>query len=95
MQNAPAWVKQNPKRFQPMVNQAGGPVWVLSSHCRANFEADRKAFCALLAHLKAKDEDKRRRLTQKTKTIYYLEQICYNGGIGGLFFKRGGDPWTN
>ena len=30
-------------------------LWVLSSHCQANLEADKKAFAALCKHLKAKD----------------------------------------
>lgn len=59
MQYAPRWVKSNPQCFRPVLNPAGRPVWVLSSHCQATFEADRAAFCALLAHLKQVDSAER------------------------------------
>jgi hypothetical protein len=55
MDFAPAWVKSNPKRFKRVISPTGKDVWVLSSHCKANLEADKKAFIALLKHLKVKD----------------------------------------
>ena len=35
----------------------GNYVWVLSSHCQVNLEADKKAFVALCKHLKATDSE--------------------------------------
>lgn len=55
MDYAPAWVKANPQRFKRVVSSNGKSVWVLSSHCQANLEADRKAFVAFCEHLKARD----------------------------------------
>ena len=55
MDYAPAWVKSNPQRFQRVISPAGKDLWVLSSHCHATFEADKKAFTALCKHLKVKD----------------------------------------
>ena len=55
MDYAPNWVKSDPARFKRVVSAAGLPLWVLSSHCPANLEADRKAFTALCAYLKAVD----------------------------------------
>ena len=55
MDFAPAWVKMNPQRFKRVISPTGNDVWVLSSHCQANFEADKKAFTAFCKHLKAKD----------------------------------------
>ena len=60
MQYAPEWVKNNPQRFTPVLNAAGRPVWVLSSHCQATWEADRKAFCALLEYLRQVDSEEHR-----------------------------------
>lgn len=57
MQYAPEWVKKDPTRYQRVVTHAGNSLWVLSSHSEANWEADRNAFCALLAHLKEVDEE--------------------------------------
>jgi len=55
MDYASAWVKTNPQRFKRVTSPTGKQIWVLSSHCQANLEADKKAFTALCKHLKAKD----------------------------------------
>jgi hypothetical protein len=55
MDYAPEWVKTNPKRFKRALAANGSDLWVLSSYCRANLEADKKAFTAFCKHLKAKD----------------------------------------
>jgi hypothetical protein len=55
MEYTPAWVKTNPQRFKRVLSPTGKDVWVLSSHCQATFEADRRAFTALCQHLKEKD----------------------------------------
>ena len=55
MDYAPDWVKMAPQRFKRVISPTGQPVWVLSSHCRANLEADQKAFTALCAYLKDVD----------------------------------------
>lgn len=55
MDYAPDWVKTAPQRFKRVISPTGQPVWVLSSHCRTNLEADQKAFTALCAYLKGVD----------------------------------------
>ena len=55
MDFTPSWIKTNPKRFKRVISPTGNDVWVLSSHCRANYEADKKAFMAFCKHLKATD----------------------------------------
>ena len=55
MDYTPEWVKTNPQRFKRAISPSGGDLWVLSSYCKANLEADKKAFAALCKHLKAKD----------------------------------------
>ena len=52
MDYAPAWMKADSKRFKRVVASNGKNVWVLSSHFRANLEADKKAFGALCKHLR-------------------------------------------
>ena len=55
MDYAPAWVKTNPGRFHRVTAPSGKTIWVLSSHCAANLEADRRAFAALCRHLAGAD----------------------------------------
>jgi beta-galactosidase GanA len=59
MDYAPAWVKENPSRFQRVIDAAGEALWVLSSHCAATRQADTKAFMALCAHLRDVDAAER------------------------------------
>jgi hypothetical protein len=55
MDYTPGWVKTNPQRFKRALSPIGADLWVLSSYCQANLDADKKAFSALCKHLKAKD----------------------------------------
>jgi hypothetical protein len=55
MDYSPAWVKSNPQQYKRVISPAGKDLWVLSSHCKATLEADKKAFAALCKHLKEKD----------------------------------------
>lgn len=56
---APNWVKGNPQRFRRVIGPAGFPLGVLSSECRANFEADRRAFSALMQAIRDKDAEEK------------------------------------
>ena len=55
MDFTPAWVKTDPQRFKQVVSPTGKDLWSLSPHCKANLEADKKAFASFCKHLKAKD----------------------------------------
>jgi hypothetical protein len=55
MDFVPAWVKANPQRFKQVMSPVGKDLWNLSPHCKANLEADKKAFAAFCKYLKAKD----------------------------------------
>lgn len=57
MEYVPAWIKTDFHRFKRVISPGGKDVWVLSSHCQATFEADKKAFCAFCRHLKDRDSD--------------------------------------
>lgn len=52
---APAWVKLDNVRFPRVVTADGRTLNSLSPHAQATLEADRKAFVALMTHLKAAD----------------------------------------
>jgi len=56
---APAWVKLDNRRFPRMLDQDGKPSYCLSPFGEATLAADRKAFVALMAHLRRIDADKR------------------------------------
>lgn len=56
MQYVPAWVKRNPDRFKRVITHDGVLLPVLSSHCPANFDADCKAFRAVMEHIRRVDE---------------------------------------
>jgi beta-galactosidase GanA len=51
----PLWVKQDYKRFERAQLQGGQTVEVLSTVCRANWEADARAFGALMRHIRQVD----------------------------------------
>jgi hypothetical protein len=55
---APAWVKQDPKRFPRAESTAGGELEILSTLGAESQRADSTAFSSLMKHLKVKDEDR-------------------------------------
>lgn len=55
MRFTPPWVKKDTGRFKRVITHDGIPISVLSSHCKANFEADCRAFCALMEHVRQAD----------------------------------------
>jgi len=52
----PNWVKSNPARFPRVIDSGGHPIRVLSPNAPANLEADRKAYIAMMKHLREIDE---------------------------------------
>ena len=56
---APTWVEKDNQRFPRMRTAAGKAHYVLSPHHRATLEADKRAFVAMMRHLKAIDRDHR------------------------------------
>jgi len=55
MQYVPDWIKTDTKRFPRVIRADGEPADVLSANSRANLEADKAAFVALMHHLKELD----------------------------------------
>lgn len=58
MQYAPEWVKRDPATYPRQLDAHGAPLDDLSTFASANLDADRRAFTALMAHLKAVDGDR-------------------------------------
>jgi len=56
---APAWVKLDNRRFPRMLDKEGRPSYCLSPFGEATLAADRKAFVALMTHLRRIDAGKR------------------------------------
>nr|WP_315394315.1 DUF5597 domain-containing protein [uncultured Duganella sp.] len=53
---APEWVKFNNARFPRMLDQEGKPIYCLSPQGEETLKADKKAFVALMTHIKKIDE---------------------------------------
>jgi beta-galactosidase GanA len=51
----PSWVKNDTGRFARMINAKGETYYALSPFARNTLEADKRAFVALMTHLKARD----------------------------------------
>jgi len=52
---APLWVKTDPRRFPRMKTRDGRDHYVLSPHGRATLDADKRAFVAVMNHLRERD----------------------------------------
>ena len=64
---APEWVKLDDKRFPRLKTETGGRSYSMSPLAQSTLDADRKAFVALMTHLKAKDA------AQKTVIMVQVE----------------------
>jgi hypothetical protein len=83
MNYAPAWVKNNSGKYRRVITHEGIPIAVLSSHCEANFKADRNAFCKLIKHVAGVDNN------EKTVIAVQVENEC--GILGKSFRDHGPD----
>lgn len=75
MEYAPRWVKNNPERFHRVKTRDGYEADALSCYCKANLEADCKAFRELLRLLRDYDGD--------TQTVYAVQVENEPGNISG------------
>ncbi len=58
-QYTPEWVKLNPRRFPPNLDPQGKPNYSLSPFGAETLKADKRAFVALMSHLKKIDSNER------------------------------------
>ena len=56
---APAWLKQDTRRFPRAMTRSGKPLEIASAFAEELLQADSKAFCQLMRHLKATDSRER------------------------------------
>ncbi|MDR0400629.1 MAG: DUF5597 domain-containing protein [Treponema sp.] len=59
MRYVPAWVKLDSRRFKRVLSGEGNSLFVLSSHCEENREADARAFAAFMGRCKTLNADGR------------------------------------
>ena len=64
---APAWIKQDPKRFPRAESATGDELEILSTVGPESLRADSTAFSSLMKHLKQKDEDRQTVLMVQVK----------------------------
>jgi beta-galactosidase GanA len=74
MHYVPEWVKRDPEHYPRMRNRRGDATDVLSANSTANRDADKKAFAALMRHIKETDG------TQHTVMLMQVENE--SGAIG-------------
>lgn len=80
----PEWVKTNPNRFPRVQNQAGRGQEILTPFAATNLDADRKAFTALMRHLRDTD--------QRAQTVIMIQ---VENEIGMLPDARDYSPMAN
>lgn len=76
MHYVPQWVKTNPEMYRRVIRPDGEPTDVLSANCKANLEADKAAFTALMGHLKAVDGEQH--------TVIMVQVENESGNIGSV-----------
>ncbi|UWZ84570.1 GH35 family beta-galactosidase [Occallatibacter riparius] len=76
MHYVPDWVKTDTTRFPRVIRPDGEPIDVLSPLSRNTLEADKKAFVALMRHLKQVDGDRH--------TIIVVQVENESGNVGSI-----------
>jgi hypothetical protein len=76
MHYVPSWVKADKERFSRVIRQDGEPIDVLSPLSRNTLEADKKAFVAMMHHLKQVDGEQH--------TVILIQVENEPGNIGSI-----------
>ena len=76
MHYVPEWVKTNPAQYPRVISQRGEPLDVLSPYAESNLAADRKAFAALMQHLKQIDGEQH--------TVLMVQVENESGSLGSV-----------
>ncbi|USU06677.1 DUF5597 domain-containing protein [Sphingomonadaceae bacterium OTU29LAMAA1] len=97
----PQWVKTDGKRFPRMRKADGTAHYALTPHARTTLEADKRAFIALMQHLKAADPDHRVIMVQvenesgvygQNRDLSPAAQALFRQPVPAALKKRG--DWT-
>ena len=76
MHYVPEWIKADTQRYPRVITERGEPIDVLSANAPANLEADKKAFVALMRHLKEIDGDQH--------TVLLVQVENESGSLGSV-----------
>ena len=76
MHYVPEWVKADPEHFPRVINEREEPLDVLSANSTANLDADRKAFVALMKHLREVDAEQH--------TVIMVQVQNESGSLGSV-----------
>ncbi len=76
MHYVPEWIKTDATRYPRMIDPHGDPIDVLSPNAPANLEADKRAFVALMRHLREIDGDQH--------TILLVQVENESGSLGSV-----------
>ncbi len=76
MNYAPEWIKTDPEKYPRVVGPNGKGILVLSPHSKANLDADRRGFKALMLHLKQFDGTK--------QTVIMVQVENESGSLGSV-----------
>src|SRR5438270_4889930 len=76
MHYAPEWIKTDPVQYPRVINERGERLDVLSANADSNLEADKKAFAALMQHLKQIDGDQH--------TVLMVQVENESGSLGSV-----------
>jgi hypothetical protein len=76
MHYVPEWIKTDPAQYPRVMNDRGEPLDVLSPHADSNLEADKKAFAALMQHLKQIDGEQH--------TVILVQVENESGSLGSV-----------
>ena len=76
MHYVPEWIKTDTVQFPRVIDARGEPLDVLSPHAESNLEADKKAFAALMQHLKQIDGEQH--------TVLLVQVENESGSLGSV-----------
>jgi beta-galactosidase GanA len=76
MHYVPEWIKTDPAHYPRMIDERGEPIQVLSANSAANLDADRRAFTALMHHL--------REIDGSQHTVILVQVENESGAIGAV-----------
>jgi len=76
MHYVPEWMKLNSKQYPRVINERGEPTDVLSANAGANLQADKRAFTALMRHLREIDSDQH--------TVLLVQVENESGSLGSV-----------
>ena len=85
---APLWFKQD-KRFPRAMTAEGKPLEIATAFSEAVFQADNKAFMALIHHLKAVDTDRTVLMIQVENEIGMLESARDHSPLANREYDKG------